>query len=154
MHSQILKVSIQCRNSILHFKLLVYISIKFQPEWVECLEKNKNKLSIDLGIFFNNFLSFFIFGCAGSSLLHRLLSSCINQGLLSSCSAWLLVAVASLVAEHGLWGTWASVVAAQGLQSTGSAVKAQGLSYPAVCGIFQIRDRTHVLCIDRLILYH
>ena len=27
----------------------------------------------------------------------------------------LLIAVASLIAEHGLWGSWASVVVAQGL---------------------------------------
>ena len=35
----------------------------------------------------------FIFGCAGSSLLHRALSSCSEQGL--------LIVVASLAAEHG-----------------------------------------------------
>ena len=29
-----------------------------------------------------------IFGCAGSSLLHRLFSSCGKQGPLSSCDAW------------------------------------------------------------------
>ena len=37
----------------------------------------------------------FIFGCAGSSLLLRLFSSCGEQGLLSSCAAqaacWLLL---------------------------------------------------------------
>ena len=30
----------------------------------------------------------FVFGCAGSSLLCRPLSSCGEQGLLSSCSEW------------------------------------------------------------------
>ena len=39
-------------------------------------------LSFDLK---NNFIYLFIFGCAGSSLLHGLFSSCGKQGLLSSC---------------------------------------------------------------------
>ena len=40
----------------------------------------------------------------------------------------LLVAVASLVAEHRLQGAWASVAAASRLESTGSAVAVRGLS--------------------------
>ena len=36
--------------------------------------------------FFFNF--YVVLGCAGSSLLHRSFSSCSEQGLLSSCSAW------------------------------------------------------------------
>ena len=35
----------------------------------------------------------------------------------SSCATWLLTVVASLIEEHGLLGTWASVVAACGLSS-------------------------------------
>ena len=51
--------------------------------------------------FFNDLL---IFGCAGSSLMH---------GLLSNGSAHrLLIVVAFLIAEHGLQGMRASVVAA------------------------------------------
>ena len=42
------------------------------------------------------FKNVFIFGCAGSSGLF---------GLLSRCGLGLLTAVASLVAEHRLWGT-------------------------------------------------
>ena len=34
------------------------------------------------------FISLFIFGCAGSSLLHGLFSSCSKQQLFSRCSAW------------------------------------------------------------------
>jgi len=49
---------------------------------------------------------FYLFGSAGSSLLH---------GLFSIVVCGLLIAVASLVAEHRLRGTWASVVAAPGL---------------------------------------
>ena len=44
----------------------------------------------------------FIFGCVGSSLLHRAFSSCGEQGLLLVVVCRLLIAVASLVAEHGL----------------------------------------------------
>ena len=42
-------------------------------------------------------LFYLIFGCAGSSLLLRLFSSCCKLGLLSSFSAW-----TSLAAEHRL----------------------------------------------------
>ena len=38
--------------------------------------------------FLNNCIYLFSFGCAGSLLLCRLLSSCGKQGLLSSCDAW------------------------------------------------------------------
>ena len=48
----------------------------------------------------------------------------------------LLVAVASLVVEQGLWGTQASAVAALGLQSTGSTVVAHRLSCSVACEIF------------------
>ena len=53
-----------------------------------------------------------IFGCAGSSLLHGLFSSCSNWELLLGFSA-----EASFVAEHGLWAAWTSVAAACGLSS-------------------------------------
>ena len=44
-----------------------------------------------------------ISGCAGSSLLHRLFSSCGEQGLLSvAVGRRLLIGVASLVVEHRL----------------------------------------------------
>ena len=44
----------------------------------------------------------FIFGCAGSLLLHMGFSSCREQGLLFLVVCGLLIAVASLVAERGL----------------------------------------------------
>ena len=49
--------------------------------------------------FFSHFIYLFIFGCAGSLLLHRFLSSCSEQGLLSLVVHKLLTAVASLVLE-------------------------------------------------------
>ena len=53
----------------------------------------------------------FFFACAGSSLLHRLFSSFSEWELLCVAVFGLLIAEASLVAEHGL-------------------------SYSATCGIF------------------
>ena len=61
-------------------------------------------------------------------------SSCGEGGLLSSCSVWAPhrhLAVASLVAEHGL-----QACRLQQLQHTGSAAAVQGLSCSATCGIF------------------
>ena len=52
--------------------------------------------------FFNLFIYLFIFGCVGSSLLCVGFSSCGERGLLFIAVHRLLVAVASLVAEHGL----------------------------------------------------
>ena len=43
---------------------------------------------------------------------------------------------ASLIAEHRLWGTWASVVAAPGLQGTGSVIVANRLGLSVARGIF------------------
>ena len=41
--------------------------------------------------------------------------------------------VPSLVAEHGLYSAWASVVSAPGLWSAGSAAVVQGLSRSSAC---------------------
>ena len=48
----------------------------------------------------------------------------------------LLIEVASLVAEHRLQGTWASVAVITGLSSTGSVVVACRLSCSVMYGIF------------------
>ena len=50
----------------------------------------------------------------------RAFSSCGEQELLFVAVRGLLIAVASLLAEHGLWSTWASVDAVRGLRSCGS----------------------------------
>ena len=51
-------------------------------------------------------------------------SSCVKWGLLSVAVSGLLIAVASLIAEHRPQSSRASLVAACGLQSLGSAVVA------------------------------
>ena len=53
------------------------------PMWVEgCPPLMQSKFSYNLKKLFD----LFIFGCAGSSLLHGLFSSCREWGLLSSCN--------------------------------------------------------------------
>ena len=82
--------------------------------------------------FFNCFWLCWVFSDAGG------LSPVVASG---GCSAaalrGLLSAVSSLVAERGLWGVRASVAAAPGPQSAGSAVSAPGASCPWLCGIFR-----------------
>ena len=70
-------------------------------------------------------------------------SSCSERGLLFVVAHGFLIAVASLVAEHGLQARWlqqlrhvGSVVVTRRLQSTGSVVVAHGLSCSAACGTF------------------
>ena len=58
----------------------------------------------------------FIFGCAESSLLSRIFSSCGEQGLLSSCSVQLSHS-SGFSYGHWLWGVWSSVVVAHRLSS-------------------------------------
>ena len=55
-------------------------------------------------LLFYIYINLFIFGCVGSSLLWEgwAFSSCSEQGLLFIAARGLLIAVASLVAEHGL----------------------------------------------------
>ena len=56
-----------------------------------------------------------------------------SYALVAVCG--LLITVASLVAEHGFQGAWASVVVAPALWNTGSVVVTHGLSRSAACGI-------------------
>ena len=83
----------------------------------------------------SSFQKIIIFGCAESSLLSRLFSSCseVSRGYSLVAVRELLIAVASLVAEHGLSGAWAQQL---WLQSTGSVDVARGHSCSMVCGVF------------------
>ena len=56
-----------------------------------------------------------MFRCAGPFLLHGLSLLAASRGYPLVVVQWLLSAVASLVAEHGLSGTMGSVVATPGL---------------------------------------
>ena len=56
-------------------------------------------------------------------MMNELFCSCSEWGLLSACGVQVLTAVASLVAELGVLGIWASVVS-------------HGFSFFRACGIF------------------
>ena len=55
-----------------------------------------------LFIYFKKFIYLFIFGCVGLRCCARAFSSCGERGLLFVAVHGLLIAVASLVVEHGL----------------------------------------------------
>ena len=94
--------------------------------------------------FFFSFMYCINFGCAVSLLLYMAFSSCSEQGLLSSCSAWASQCCGFPCCEAHVLGTCVSVVAALGLWSLGSVVVAHRLRYPAPYGIFL--DRGLNLC--------
>ena len=111
----------------------------FRSHWT-WLSEGSTSLAENLLCFIQLF-----FGCAASSL---------PQGLFSSCGEWrrlfvvlnrLLIAVASPVTGHGLWGPRASGVAAPGCWNTGSIVVAHGLGCAKACGIFL--DQGSNLCL-------
>ena len=79
--------------------------------------------------FFQLYL-FIYFGCAGSSLLLRLLSSCSEQGLLSRCSVW-----ASHRGGFACCGVWALGRAGSGAVVHRSIAVAHGLTCSAACGV-------------------
>ena len=68
--------------------------------------------------------------CTGSSLVAG------SGGHSPAVACGPLIAVAPLVAEHGLWGPQASVAAQQGLRSCGSWALEHGFNSYAPCGIF------------------
>ena len=63
-------------------------------------QNEQSSTSIPFFFFFN--IDLFIFGWVGSSLLCMAFSSCDERGLLFVVVRTLLIAVASLVVEHGL----------------------------------------------------
>ena len=88
-------------------------------------------------------LFIFIFGWLGLRCCMQAFSSCSEWRLLFIAVRRLLIAIASLVAEHrlqvrGLQQLWhtGSVVVARRLQSAGSVVVAHRLSCSMACGIF------------------
>ena len=103
--------------------------------------------------FFFNLFDLFL-AVLGLHCCAQAFSSCRERGLLFVAVCGLLIAVASLVAEHGLQ--------ARGLQQlwlAGSRAQAQwlwraGLVAPRHVGSSRTRARTRVSCIGRRILNH
>ena len=83
---------------------------------------------------------FIYFGCAGSSLLHGLFSSCSEQGLLSGCSVWV-----SHCGGFSCCSTWALGGRAQWLGH-------MGLVAQQYVGSSGTRNQTCVPCVGRRIL--
>ena len=85
------------------------------------------------------------FGCAGSSWLCRLFSSCREQRLLSSCGAWVFHCsdFSLLRAEHKLQSVQASVVEARGISSCDARIPEHRLNScdtwaQLLCGILDL----------------
>ena len=103
----------------------------------------------------NNFIYLFIFGCAGSSLLHRLFFSCSESGLLSSWGSWV-----SHCRGFSCWRPQALGCVGSGRCSFQALVHRLNSCGTQTCGIsWHVgsswrRDGTRVSCIGRLILYH
>ena len=91
-----------------------------------------------------SFRNFFllVLGRAGSPWLLEDFLQLQRGGLLASCGVPALIVVASFVAERGLW--------AHRLQE----LWLMGLVVPHHVESSWTRDRTHVSCVGRWILYH
>ena len=99
-------------------------------------------------IFIYLFLAVLGLCCSGFSVV----AASRGCSLVAVCG--LLIAVASLVAKHGLQGSQHSVVVTRGLSSCGSRAQAQklwcmGLVAPQHMGASQIRNQTCVSCMGR-----
>ena len=104
------------------------------------------------------------FSCSSWSLLLRGLSLAVaSPGDSLGAEYGPLLAGASLVSEHRLYGAWSSMVTSHGLRRCGSwATEPRfnrcgartSLLHSNECGIFLDQRSTRVSCIGRWILYH
>ena len=127
----------KCFKQLRCFTLFSVVSLPYAFSCLKSILLDGEQTELNSSVFFlcfllllrsNIFFPFFfkvllIFGCAGASLLCGLLSSCGNQGLLSSCSAR---------ASH----CSGFLLQSMGSRHAGSAVVVHRLSYSAACGIF------------------
>ena len=123
------------------FHVLVIINSAAMNIWVH----------MSLSIIFKKLFTL-LFGCAGSSLLHRLFSGCVERGLLPSCGAWASHRGEWARVEPRLKDTRASAVVAPGLYSAGSIVVVHGLSYSAACRTL-LGQGSNLYCTGKWILY-
>ena len=125
---------------------------------VQELGKSNNLSFFSFKKFINLFICLFL-AALGLRCCAQAFSSCSEQGLLFVVVHRLLIAVASLVAEHGLQACGlqqlqhaVSVLVACGLSSCGSQAQQlwhTGLFAPRHVGSSRIRDQTRVPCIGR-----
>ena len=132
-------------------------SLVLKYTFIYCFHQYAASISIfpldtSISIFFN----LFIYVCAGFLLLHRLFSSCDEQGLLCRCSTqasfslwWLLLLQSTDSRLHRLQQFWLPGSRAQAQQ-----LWCADLAAHQHMGSSQIRDQIHVSCIGRQILIH
>ena len=102
---------------------------------------------IEFILFYFYFFYFNFLAALGLRCCAQAFSSCGERGLLFISMCGLLVVVASLVAEHQLYGAWASAVVALRLSSYGSPAQQlwhTGLIAQRHEGSSWTRDRTCV----------
>ena len=129
------------------FHLYLLLSFYFQPTVSSCYRRSFCKKHIVTIL--KNYLIYLFLAALGLRCCAHAFSSCDEQGLLFISVHGLLIAVASLVAEHGL----------QGLGFSSCGMRAQqlwrtGLVAPWHMGSARTRAGTHVPFISRRIPNH
>ena len=132
-HSSVLAWRIQGRRSLVGCRL-------WGRTELDTTEVTQQQQQQQILFHFLKFIYLFNFGCAGTLLLRCLVA--MSRGCSPGVLPGLLIAVASLVAEHRLQGT--------SLQQS----RYTGLVAPLHAEASQTRDQTHVPCIGRQILNH
>ena len=95
----------------------------------------------------------FLFGCAGSSLLHGLLSSCNLQA--SHFSGFSCCGAQALACEgFSSCSMWAQQLRLPGSRAQAQQLWCTGLAAVQHVGSSRTRVQIHVSCIARQILYH
>lgn len=106
-------------------------------------------------IFFYIFMILFTFGCALAHCYYvETFSSCSEQGLYSSCSAQASHCSGFCLVQAETLGAQASAVAPRPWSAGSQQLQCKGLSCSEARGSQLTRDRTHVSCTDRYMLYH
>ena len=98
--------------------IVFWVQVLYLPRFTSRYSVLVMHLKWNRFLFLLIFKNVFVFGCAGSSLLW----SCGECGLLFTAMCRLLISVASLLAEHSLWGTQASAAVASVIAACGLSV--------------------------------
>ena len=102
--------------------------ILFPPQNLHCCDYHSTLIiHVSSRLADSSFKNLFIWGCAGTLLLPADYSLVVVSGLLT--------VVGSLVMEHGLWSTRASVIKAPGHEGAGPMVVMHGLRCSPACEI-------------------
>ena len=120
-HVNMVYLSLCVSSSLFHSSLSIivfWVQVLYLPRFTSRYSVLVMHLKWNRFLFLLIFKIVFVFGCAGSSLLW----SCGQCGLLFTAMCRLLISVASLLAEHSLWGTQASAAVASVTAACGLSV--------------------------------